>query len=65
MLPPITSAVVLAVMSALVHALGLLALLCWRTRRWPIIKADFRPGRNVPAFLLPFFPHSRPARGED
>jgi hypothetical protein len=54
MLPPIIAAVVLAFVSAIIHALGLLALLYWQTRQWPKIEADFRPRRNLPVFLALF-----------
>ena len=54
MLPPITVAIFLAFLSALIHALGLLILLYWQTRQWPRIEADFRPQRNLPVFLLLF-----------
>ena len=54
MLQPITLAIVLAFLSALIHALGLLGLLYWQTRQWPQIEADFRPRRNLPVFLLLF-----------
>jgi hypothetical protein len=54
MLSPILTAVVLAFVSAIIHALGLLALLYWQTRQWPRIEADFRPRRNLPVFLLVF-----------
>ena len=50
----IISAVVLSALSALIHALGLLALLYWQTRQWPRIEAHFRPRRNLPMFLLLF-----------
>jgi hypothetical protein len=45
---------VLAVLSAVIHAVGLLGLLYWQTRQWPKIEADFRPRRNLPVFLLLF-----------
>ncbi len=54
MLPPLLFALGLAALCALVHALGLLALLYWQTRQWPRIEADFRPRRNLPVFLLLF-----------
>lgn len=54
MLPPIIAAVVLAFVSALIHAFGLLALLYWQTRQWPRIEADFRPRRNLAVFLILF-----------
>jgi len=54
MLRTIIPAVVLAVLSAVIHALGLLGLLYWQTRQWPKIEADFRPRRNLPVFLLLF-----------
>jgi len=54
MLRPIITAVVLAVLSAVIHALGLLGLLYWQTRQWPKIEADFRPRRNLPVFLFFF-----------
>jgi voltage-gated potassium channel len=54
MLPPIIAAVVLAFVSAMIHAFGLLALLYWQTRQWPKIEADFRPRRNLPVFLALF-----------
>ena len=44
----------LTVLSAIIHALGLLALLYWQTRQWHRIEADFRPRRNLPVFLLLF-----------
>ena len=54
MFQPITLAIVLAFLSALIHALGLLGLLYWQTRQWPQIEAAFRPRRNLPVFLLLF-----------
>ena len=54
MLPPIIAAVVLAFVSAIIHAFGLLALLYWQTQEWPRIEADFRPRRNLPVFLAMF-----------
>jgi hypothetical protein len=54
MLRLIITAVVLAGLSAVIHALGLLGLLYWQTRQWPKIEADFRPRRNLPVFLLLF-----------
>ena len=54
MYPPIIAAVVLAFVSAIIHAFGLLALLYWQTRQWPKIEADFRPRRNLPVFLALF-----------
>lgn len=54
MIFPIITAVTLAFMSAVIHALGLLGLLYWFSRRWPRIEADFRPRRNLPAFLFLF-----------
>jgi len=48
------AAIVLAVLSAFIHALGLLGLLYWQTRQWPRIEADFRPRRNLPMLLLIF-----------
>jgi hypothetical protein len=54
MYPPIIAAVVLAFVSAMIHAFGLLALLYWQTRQWPKIEADFRPRRNLPVFLALF-----------
>lgn len=48
------AAIVLAVLSAFIHAMGLLALLYWQTRQWPRIEADFRPRRNLPMLLLMF-----------
>jgi hypothetical protein len=53
-LPPLLTAIVLAFVSAIIHALGLLALLYWQTRQWHRIEADFRPRRNLPVFLLLF-----------
>jgi hypothetical protein len=50
----IITAIVLAVLSAVIHALGLLGLLYWQTRQWPKIEADFGPRRNLPVFLLLF-----------
>jgi voltage-gated potassium channel len=47
-------AVVLAVLSAVIHALGLRGLLYWQTRQWPKVEADFRPRGNLPVFLLLF-----------
>jgi voltage-gated potassium channel len=54
MLRPIITGGVLAVLSAVIHAVGLLGLLYWQTRQWPKIEADFRPRRNLPVFLLLF-----------
>ena len=54
MLQQIIPAVVLAVLSSVIHAVGLLGLLYWQTRQWPKIEADFRPRRNLPVFLLLF-----------
>ncbi|MGP8199158.1 MAG: potassium channel family protein [Limisphaerales bacterium] len=54
MYQPILAAVVLAFVSAVVHALGLLGLLYWLTRQWTRIETDFRPRRNLPVFLLLF-----------
>lgn len=54
MLTPVVFVVVLAALSALLHALGLLALLYWQTKQWPRIEADFRPRRNLPMFLFLF-----------
>ncbi len=54
MLSPILTAIALAFVSAMIHALGLLALLYWQTRQWPKIEADFRPRRNLPVFLVLF-----------
>ena len=54
MLWQITNAVVLAGLSAVIHALGLLGLLYWQTRQWPRIEADFRPRHNLPVFLILF-----------
>ncbi len=54
MLLPISTAIVLAFVSAIIHAPGLLALLYWQTRQWPKIETDFRPRRNLPAFLALF-----------
>jgi hypothetical protein len=54
MLTPLLFVVILAALSALLHALGLLALLYWQTRQWPKIEADFRPRRNLPVFLFLF-----------
>ena len=48
------AAVNLAVLSAFVHALGLLGLLYWQTRQWPRIEADFRPRHNLPVLLVMF-----------
>ncbi|HZU10072.1 MAG TPA: potassium channel family protein [Pseudacidobacterium sp.] len=48
------AAIVLAVLSAVIHALGLLGLLYWQTRQWPGIEADFRPRRNLPVLLFIF-----------
>jgi voltage-gated potassium channel len=55
MLTALVFVVVLAALSALLHALGLLALLYWQTKQWPRIEADFRPRRNLPVFLFLFF----------
>ncbi len=44
----------LAIVNALIHAVGLLGLLYWFTRRWPQMEADFGPRRNLPVFLLLF-----------
>jgi len=54
MLPPIIAVVVLALVSAIIHASGLLTLLYWQTRQWPKIEADFRPRRNLLVFLTLF-----------
>lgn len=54
MLTPLVFVIVLAALSALIHALGLLALLYWQTSEWPKIEADFRPRRNLPMFLFLF-----------
>ncbi len=54
MLAPLMFVAVLATLSALIHALGLLALLYWQTQQWPKIEADFRPRRNVLVFLCLF-----------
>jgi len=54
MLPPIIAVVVLALVSAIIHAFGLLTLLYWQTRQWPKIEADFRPRRNLLVFLTLF-----------
>ncbi len=54
MLEPITVAIFLAFLSALIHAMRLLGLLYWQTRQWPKIEADFRPRRNLPVFLFLF-----------
>lgn len=54
MIQPIIAVVVLAFVSALIHAFGLLALLYWQTRQWPRIEADFRPRRNLAVFLILF-----------
>jgi voltage-gated potassium channel len=54
MLQPILVSFGLAVLSAIIHALGLLGLLYWLTRQWPKIEADFRPQRNLPTFLILF-----------
>ena len=54
MLTPLVFAVFLGALSALIHALGLLALLYWQTKQWPRIEADFRPRRNLPMFLFLF-----------
>jgi len=51
MFAPIIAAVVLAFVSAIIHALGLLMLLYWHTRQWPKIEANFSPRRNVQLFL--------------
>jgi voltage-gated potassium channel len=47
-------AIILAVLSALIHAFGLLGLLYWQTGQWPRIEQDFRPRRNLPVFLVLF-----------
>ncbi|MGC9291315.1 MAG: potassium channel family protein [Acidobacteriaceae bacterium] len=47
-------ALALSILSALLHALGLLGLLYWQTRLWPWLEADFRPRRNLPVFLSLF-----------
>jgi voltage-gated potassium channel len=54
MLQALIAAFILAFLSALIHAVGLLGLLYWQTRQWPKIEADFRPRRNLPVFLLVF-----------
>ncbi|MGC9199244.1 MAG: ion channel [Acidobacteriaceae bacterium] len=54
MLESMFLATVLAFLSALIHALGLLGLLYWQTRQWPDLEANFRPRRNLPTFLLLF-----------
>jgi hypothetical protein len=54
MLLPTITGFVLAILSAIIHAIGLLGLLYWQTRQWPRIEADFRPRRNLPVFLLLF-----------
>jgi hypothetical protein len=54
MLALLVFVIVLAALSALIHALGLLALLYWQTKQWPRIEADFRPRRNLPVFLFLF-----------
>ncbi len=54
MLRSMIAAIVLAFLSALIHALGLLGLLYWQTRQWPKIESDFRPRRNLPVFLTLF-----------
>jgi voltage-gated potassium channel len=54
MLQALIAAFILAFLSALIHAIGLLGLLYWQTRQWPKIEADFRPRRNLPVFLLVF-----------
>ena len=54
MLTPLVFAVFLGALSALIHALGLLALLYWQTKQLPRVEADFRPRRNLPMFLLLF-----------
>jgi len=51
MFAPIIAAVVLAFVSAIIHALGLLMLLYWHTRQWPKIEANFSPRRNLQLFL--------------
>jgi hypothetical protein len=51
MFAPIIAAVVLAFVSAIIHALGLLMLLYWQTRQWPKIEANFSPRRNLQLFL--------------
>jgi voltage-gated potassium channel len=47
-------AIVLAMLSALVHAFGLLGLLYWQTSQWTKTERDFRPRRNLPVFLVLF-----------
>jgi len=54
MIQPTIIAVVLAFVSAIIHAFGLLALLYCQTRQWPRIEADFGPRRNLPVFLALF-----------
>jgi hypothetical protein len=54
MFQQIIVAVGLAVLSSVIHALGLLGLLYWQTCQWPKIEADFRPRRNLPVFLFLF-----------
>jgi voltage-gated potassium channel len=54
MLQALIAAFILAFLSALIHAVGLLGLLYWQTRQWPKIEADFRPRHNLPVFLLVF-----------
>ena len=48
------AAIFLAILSAFIHAMGLLALLYWQTRQWPRIEADFRPRNNLPVLLIIF-----------
>ena len=54
MLQQLIVAILLSVLSALVHALGLLGLVYWQTKQWPQIESDFCPRRNVPVFLVLF-----------
>jgi hypothetical protein len=52
MLEEMISAAVLSLLSAAIHALGLLWLLYWQTKQWPRIEAEFRPRRNLPVVLV-------------
>ena len=54
MIRPIATGAVLALLSALIHAFGLLGLLYWQSRQWPRIEENFGPRRNLPTFLLLF-----------
>jgi hypothetical protein len=47
-------ALALSILSALLHALGLLGLLYWQSKVWPWLEADFGPRRNLPVFLFLF-----------